>query len=251
MPSWLAATMWGLVAGSALVLGAAAAWFLRVPRALVAAIMAFGAGVLISTLTFELMDEAYELGGFDSTAVGFLAGAVLYTIANAPLARMGAKNRMRSDERHPSEADIEGSGLAIALGALVDGVPEAIVIGLSLLEGGMVGTAVVVAIFLSNVPEGLSSAAGMKRAGRSPRYVFGVWLAVALLVGMGSLLGFTLFDGVSSEVVAAITALAAGAILSLLVDAMIPEAFAVTHALAGLVTVAGFLVAFGLSKLMI
>src|SRR4051794_7858965 len=120
MPLWLLAGWWGLVSGSALLLGAAAGYFLGIPRRLVAAVMAFGSGVLISALSFELMDEAYRRGGFDSTAIGFLGGAAIYTASNWYLSRHGAKHRKRSGEQQPSEDKQPGSGLAIAVGSLLD-----------------------------------------------------------------------------------------------------------------------------------
>jgi len=211
--------------------------------------MAFGSGVLISVLSFELVNEAYLLGGVDSTAIGFLCGAAAYTLANWFLSCQGAKHRKRSDGKQPSEQEENGSGLAIAVGALLDGIPESVVIGLSLLAGGAVSLVTVAGIFLSNIPEGLSSAAGMKKAGRTPAYIFGIWAGIAVLSGVAALAGYTLFDGASPDVVAATTAVAAGAILAMLVDTMIPEAFEQSHNFAGLITVLGFLAAFTLSKL--
>lgn len=249
VPLWAQAGFWGFVAGAALLVGAGVAYFMRVPQRLIAGVMAFGSGVLISALSFELMDEAYKKGGFDSTAIGFLGGAAVYTLANWMLARHGAKHRKRSNGKQPSEQDDSGSGAAIAIGALLDGIPESIVIGLSMLKGGTVSTVAVIAIFLSNIPEGLSSAAGMKKAERSAAYIFGVWGAIAFASGIASLIGYTVFRGFSADVVAATTAIAAGAILSMLVDTMIPEAFEETHDFAGLITVAGFLAAFVLSKM--
>jgi ZIP family zinc transporter len=246
---WAQAGFWGFVAGAALLVGAAAGYFLKVPQRLIAAIMAFGSGVLISALSFELMDEAYKTGGFEATAVGFLAGAAVYTAANWYLNHRGARHRKRSGGQQPEEAEESGSGLAIAVGALLDGIPESIVIGLSMLKGGVVSTVAVAAIFLSNVPEGLSSAAGMKKARRSPAYIFGIWGGIALASGIASLVGYTVFQGFSQEIVAATTAVAAGAILAMLCDTMIPEAFEVAHDFVGLITVAGFLAAFALSRL--
>jgi ZIP family zinc transporter len=242
----LQAGLWGLLSGSALVVGALIGYFLPVPRRLIAAIMAFGAGVLISALSFELMDEAYRRGGLDATAIGFLGGAAVFTGANILLARAGAKHRKRSRGQPSSE---EGGGGAIALGALLDGVPESIVIGVSMLAGAGVSLVAVIAIFLSNIPEGLSSAAGMRAAGRSPLYVLSLWTGIALVSGLAALVGYTVFSGFSPDIVAATQAVAAGAILAMLADTMIPEAFEVAHDYAGLITVAGFLAAFGLSKL--
>ena len=241
--------MWGWIAGSALLLGAAAGYLIAIPQQLTAAVMAFGSGVLISALSFDLMDEAYKRGGFDSTAIGFLGGAALYTLANWWLSRKGAKHRKRSGKQQPSESEDSGSGLAIAVGALLDGIPESIVIGLSLLGGGAVSSVAVIAIFISNVPEGLSSSAGMKKAGRSKAYVFGVWFLITFVSGLASLAGYTLFRGLSNDVVAATTAVAAGAILSMLVGTMIPEAFSEAHDFAGPITVAGFPAAFMLTKM--
>lgn len=248
IPLWAQAGLWGLISGGALVVGAGIGYLVSVPQRLIAAIMAFGSGVLISALSFELTDEAYKTGGFASTAVGFLGGAIAYTLANWLLAHRGARHRKRSGGRQASEREVGGSGAAIAVGALLDGVPESIVIGLSMLHGGAVSMVAVIAFFLSNIPEGLSSAAGMKKAGRSARYVFGVWGGIAAASGLAALTGFTLFEGVSPAIVSATTAVAAGGILAMVVDTMIPEAFEQAHDFAGLITVAGFLAAFALSK---
>lgn len=249
VPIWLQAGLWGLLAGSALFIGAAIGYFTTLPRRLIAGVMAFGSGVLISALSFELMEKAYKQGGFDSTAIGFIAGAALYTAANWYLSRKGAKHRKRSGDHQISEEEDEGSGLAIAVGALIDGIPESIVIGVSLIAGGAVSLVAVTAVFLSNLPEGLSSAAGMKKAGRSVGYVLGVWGGIAFVSGISALIGYAVFSNFSAEVIAATTAVAAGAILAMLVDTMIPEAFEEAHNFAGIITVLGFLAAFVLTKL--
>lgn len=249
MATWIAAGLWGLLAGGALIIGAGTSYFVRVPRSLIAGVMSFGAGVLISALSFDLMEEAFRRGGFTATAIGFVSGAAVYTLADAILARHGAKHRKRSGPQHPSEQQSPGSGLAIAVGALLDGIPESIVLGVTMIQGGAISLAALAAVFLSNVPEGLSSAAGMKRAGRSPGYIFGVWGAIVVISGVASLLGFVVFRHFSEAVISATTAVAAGAILAMIADTMIPEAFEETRATAGFVTVVGFLAAFALTKL--
>jgi ZIP family zinc transporter len=247
MPTWLEAGLWGLLGGGALVIGALIAWFTPVPRKVVASVMAFGSGVLISAVAFDLMEEAARTGGLVATASGFLAGAVLYLAADLALARRGARHRKRSGDQQPSEAQRSGSGAAIAVGALLDGVPESVVLGLGLLSGGSVSLSVLAAVFFSNVPEGLSSAAGMKRSGRSAHYVFGVWGGIAVISGLSALLGYAALGDASPEAIAVITAVAAGAILTMIADTMIPEAFEDTHAWTGLITTVGFLTAFAIS----
>lgn len=247
MPVWVGAGLWGLLAGGTLVVGAAIAWWAPVPRRVVAGVMAFGAGVLISALAFDLVEEAEEAGGVVPTAVGLLAGAVVYVAANVALARRGAQHRKRSGDQQPSETDQQGSGAAIAVGALLDGVPESVVLGLSLLGGSGVGVPVLAAIAISNLPEGLSSAAGMKRGGRSAAYVFGVWGGIAVASGLAGALGVLALDGANPATIAVITAVAAGAILAMVADTMIPEAFERTQLYTGLLAALGFITAFAIS----
>ena len=247
MPTWLEAGFWGLLGGGALVIGALIAWFTPVPPKVVASVMAFGSGVLISAVAFDLMEDAVTSGGMPATASGFLGGAVVYVAANLLLARRGARHRKRSGEQQPSEQEQSGSGTAIAIGALLDGIPESVVLGLGLLSGGTVSLSVLAAVFISNVPEGLSSAAGMKRNGRSATYVFGVWTGIALASGLAALLGYVFLGDASPQAVALITAVAAGAILTMIADTMIPEAFEDTQIWTGLIAAIGFLTAFAIS----
>ncbi|MFF7857455.1 ZIP family metal transporter [Streptomyces sp. NPDC007904] len=249
MTDLLLAGGWGLLAGSALVMGAVLGYAVRVPQKVIAYVMAFGAGVLLSAVSFELLAEAHREAGLAPTAAGTLLGAAAYTGGNAWLARRGARHRKRSGHgaRQPSEEQQAGSGNALALGALLDGVPESAVIGVSLLGGGSVSLVTVAAVFISNVPEGLSSAAGMRAAGRSARYVFGVWGSIAVAGAVAAVLGYAVVGALPVTVIATVTALAAGAILAMVADTMIPEAFEETHLALGLITATGFLVSFALS----
>lgn len=249
MPSSILAGMWGLAAASSLLLGAAVGYFLRIPERIVGVVMGFGSGVLISALSFELLEAAHERGGVLATAIGFAIGAGAFTVVNGMLTRHGAAERKEAGEAQPSEAEVHGSGLAIAIGTLVDAIPESIVIGLSFLEGGAIGLVAFGAIFMANFPEGLSSAAGMKEAGRRPAYIFGLWGAIVLISGIGAFVGYAVFQHFPIGVIAATSAVAAGAILAMLVDTMIPEAVKITRNLTGMIAVIGFLLAYILSKI--
>ena len=240
--SELTAGGWGLVAGAALLLGAAAGYFAPFPKRLIAAFMAFGSGALISAVSFELMAEAYRRGSFVAVSTGFLLGAGAFTLANLAINARGGLHRKRSQGQQA-----EGNAKAIFVGALLDGVPESAAIGISLFEGGAVSLVTVAAVFLSNLPEGLSAAAGMKKAGHGPGYVFGLWGSAALVMGIAAALGFALLGGGSPELIAAALAVAAGAILAMLADTMMPEAFEEAGNFVGIVTVLGFLAAFYLS----
>lgn len=248
MALWIQAFLWGLLAGSALLVGASVGWFAKVPQRAIAGVMGFGGGVLLSALSFDLMADAFNRGGAWPTGLGFAGGAIAYELANLALSKHGARHRKRSGGKQPSEKEQPGSGLAIAVGALLDGIPESAAIGVSLLSGHGVGLVAVIAIFISNLPEGLSSSAGMKRAGRSVAYVFGIWITIAILSAIAAALGAVVFQGAQGAIAATI-AVAAGAILTMVADTMVPEAFEEAHQLSGLATVIGFLCAFLLTKL--
>ena len=240
------AGLWGLLAGAALLIGWALGWWAKLSRRTVAWVMAFGSGILISAIAFDLMDDAFRIGGLVASAAGFLIGAAIFTAGSLLLARMGARHRMRSVVIDPAQKASD-TGAIIALGTAIDGIPESIAIGLSLIDGKGVAIAAVIAIFLSNIPEALSSTAGMKAAGRSFRYVLVLWVSITLMSGVFALIGYAVFAHFPPEVVAFTQAIAGGALIALIADTMIPEAFADTHDAAGLITALGFLSGFALS----
>lgn len=245
-PVWLEAGLWGLLGGSALVVGAVLAYVAPLPRRAIAAIMALGCGVLISAVAYDLMLEGFQRGGFRPVVLGALTGALAYTIADILVSRSGGSHRKRSGEQQRDAA--EGGATAIAVGSLLDGVPESIVLGVSVLNGGGVSVAVLAAIVLSNLPEGLSSAAGMRAAGRRPRFVLGLWIGIALLSGLAAALGAAFLDGAAPEVLASVNAVAAGALLAMVVNTMVPEAVEGDGKWTGMLVVVGLLIAFALSQ---
>lgn len=238
------AAFWGFVGGAALLVGAVAGLYLGASQRLIGLVMGFGGGVLISALAFELTTDAYERAGADALAGGLAAGGLVFFLGDWIIDRRGGERRKRSGGQ---QAD--GSPTAIVLGALLDGIPESVAVGVSLLEGKGVGIAFVAAVFLSNVPESASAATGMKKAGRSTTYILGLWTAVIAISTLAAAIGYGALGGAPQGVIAFIQAFAAGAILVMLADTMMPEAFEHAGALVGLVTLLGFASAFLLSTL--
>ena len=247
LPVWGQAGIWGLLGASSLVVGAAVAYLMKLPTRVTSGIMSFGCGVLISAVAYDLMLEGYKSGGIWPIIYGAVGGSAAYSIANWLVSRAGGKHRKRSGKQQRTDAQHKGGGLAIAIGSLLDGIPESVVLGVSLLGGGGVSVAMFSAIFLSNLPEGLSSAVGMKRAGRSKTYVFGLWIVIVLVSALASLLGAALLGSASAGLLATVNAVAAGALLTMIADTMLPEAVEGEHGLTGLLVVLGLLIAFALS----
>lgn len=248
MPVFVQAGLWGLLTASGLTIGALFAVTLRdrLSHRFIAGVMGFGGGVLIAVVAVELMTQAYTRGDPAAAVAGLLAGGGVFSFINWRLAQLGAKNRNRCGDcvAQPNETDRKGSGLAIAVGAVLDGIPEALVIGLSMLGGGKLAVGVVAGFFLANIPQGLSSASGMQLAGRSKRYIFTIWLGIPIITAAAAALGALVLGSVSPQIPAVILAFAAGAVLAMLAEAMIPEAFENAQPFIGLITVVGFLAAF-------
>jgi zinc transporter, ZIP family len=230
---------WGLFASSSLLLGALLAIWLPLNRRVLGLVMAFGSGVLISAVAFELVEEAFETSGLLSdVAIGLFAGCATYSIGDAAIDRLGGADRKSSQGEQAS-----GSALAIVLGIVLDGIPESAVIGLTVLEGGAVSAAV----FVSNLPEAVAATSGLTAAGWARVRVFELWGAVMLVSALAALAGYAFFDGASPSVVAFVLAFAGGAILTMLADTMMPEAFAHGGKLVGVFTTLGFATAFAVS----
>jgi zinc transporter, ZIP family len=232
----LEAFLWGLLAGGALLIGAAIGLRFTLRQWVIALIMAFGVGALISAVTYELTAEAYERGGTAAVLVGLTLGAIVFFLGDIAIDRRGGEHRKRSGGQ---QSDVGG---AIMLGAVLDGIPESVVIGISLLEGGSVGISFVLAVFISNLPEGLSGATGLRKAGHSARGILLMWAVVCAAAAISAAVGYGLADELPDRVVGVVQAFAAGAILTMLADTMMPEAFdeGAHRPWVGLVTVLGF-----------
>ena len=240
-----AAFLWGLFAASSLVIGGGLALLVPIRERVLGLVMAFGAGVLISAVAFELVEEAFETAaGTGSIGLGLAAGALTFFVGDEVIDRKGGGDR-KSMDRAPGA----GSALALVLGIALDGIPESAVIGLGLLQGAGVSVAVIAAVFLSNLPEAIAASTGLRSGGWAPRRIMVLWVLVALVSGLASLLGYALFDSAGPSVLAFVLAFAAGAILTMLADTMVPEAYEHGGKAVGLLTTLGFGLAFFLTKL--
>ena len=233
------AMWWAFVGASSLLLGALVAFAVPIGRRFLGLILAFGAGVLISAVSYELIEEAVTVTADPyAIAAGFVAGALVFFVGDVMI-----------DRRTATASSTGGGGLGIVLGAVLDGIPESVVIGASLLTGESASVAVIVAVFLSNVPESIAASADLVRAGRSKGRVLLVWIVVVATSTIAAGLGYALLEGASGSWIAAIQAFAAGAILTMLADEMIPEAFEKTdhHKSVGLALAFGFALSAALS----
>jgi ZIP family zinc transporter len=237
-----AALGWGALAASSLLIGAVLALRRPWPDRYVGMVLAFGAGALVSSVSFELFEEGVAIGSLGWVGLGLGAGALAYFLADGAVARMTAGKRGAAGRRAASDA-----GTALALGALLDGIPEQMVLGIGIAAGDGVGVGLLVAIWVSNLPEAIGSASDMREAGRSRAIVLRLWTVTAVVCVLATLVGFAIADAASGNLKAGIDGFAAGALLVMLVDSMIPEATAKFGRKAGLATALGFAVAAGLS----
>jgi ZIP family zinc transporter len=237
-----AAIGWGSLAAASLVVGAVLGLVRSWSDRAVGAVLAFGAGALISAVSIELTEEGLETGGSGPVAIGLALGALTYFVFDRVF-----------EPSHPTTshaaADTEDAGVGLALGAFLDGIPEQLVLGIGLAAGAGVSVSLLVAIFVSNLPEAIGSVSEMRLQGRTPRFVLRLWIGVAVVCALATVAGYALADVVSTDVKAAADGFAAGALLVMLVDSMIPDAREKAGRGAGLVTVLGFAAAAGLSTL--
>ncbi len=255
------ALIFGAVASSALVIGAVLGVRVQVPKAVLAGMLAFAAGALITALAFELFEDAYEQGGIWRAGIGLIVGAAVFTVLSALLDR-AAQGRHKESQgsekldvdaaaegRAPSSASTSGAaGLALLAAVTLDGVPENLALGVSLGEGTG-GLALLAAIFVSNFPEALVGSASMRAQGRSRRFVLGTWLACAVLLTVAVVIGAGPMSSSSPETISLPLAFAAGAVLASLADTLMPEAYEKGGPLVALSTTAGFVLSFVLATL--
>jgi zinc transporter, ZIP family len=223
-----AALGWGALAASSLALGALIGLARPWPHKAIGLVLGFGAGALISAVSFELAEDGVKIAGGLPVAIGLGVGALTYFVASGRVAAMGG-------------------GAALALGSFLDGIPEQMVLGIGLAAGDEVSIGLLAAIFVSNLPEGIGGATELRAAGRSRKQVLRLWLAVSVACALATPLGYALIDITSDDFQGAINGFAAGALLVMLVDSMIPDATEQAGRTTGLVTALGFAVGAGLS----
>jgi ZIP family zinc transporter len=237
----LEAALWGLVTAGSLWLGAALAVYARPGARWIGAALAFGSGALIAAVAYELVLEAFETD-LRLAVAGFAGGALTFYAGDWAIDRRGGHGRKSMHGEH----QLAGTASAIVLGTVLDGIPESFVLGASLHEGS-VATAVVVGVFVSNVPESLSATTGLLQAGWSRRRIFGMWSAVVAVSVLAAALGWYAIGAMPVATGAFVLAFAGGALLVMLADTLMPEAFALGGREAGLFTALGFALGFGLS----
>ncbi len=235
------AAFWGLVTAGSLWVGAAFA-LLRPPPRSIGLAMAFGAGALIAAVAYELVLEAVDTNA-ELAALGFASGALVFYIGDWAIDARGGAGR----KSMMGEPQLAGSANAIVLGTVLDGIPESFVLGTSLAQKGTVATAVVVGVFVSNVPEALSGTTGLLQAGWARGRVFAMWSGVVAVSVLAAVLGRQLLDEMGADGGAFVLAFAAGAVLVMLADTLMPEALKLGGREAGLLTALGFALGFGLS----
>lgn len=240
------ALIFASINGLSLIAGALVGIYFHLQQKTIAAVMAFGSGVLICALTFGLMEEAFRHGGFDAITIGFLAGGLLYLLGDWTIHHLGGRKHRRHQH---SPAKYSGNGLMIALGSTLDGIPEAMALGIALFANPALGLMMMAAIAVSNIPESLSSVDGLKKENFSQKYILAIWISVGIIVALATVLSFIFLHNLNLNTVGILESLAAGAILAMLAGSMMPEAYEEGGYAVSILTIAGFLVTFVMSRL--
>lgn len=236
------AGVWGVIASSSLVIGSVLMFWLRPGMRAVGLIMAFGAGTLISAIAYDLVEDALDAGSGSTLALGLAAGALTFFLGDRWIDRIGGARRKRS-----SGVGGEGDSLGIFLGTLLDGIPESFILGSSLVADA-ISLPFLMAVFISNLPEAMAATVGLQAAGWSKRRIITIWLTVVAASAFASALGYWLFATQSLDGIL-VQGFAAGALLTMLADTMMPEAFEHGGKLVGLFTVLGFSMAVALDRI--
>mgnify|MGYP000589391536 CR=1 FL=1 len=235
------AALWGGISGSAVLIGAVLALFMKIPKALIGWIMAFGTGVLIGAATYELLGDSADDSGLTPTIIGFLAGALVFTVFDWYISRKGGAGRKRSVRVSGGSAQEKSGGMAIFTGTVLDAIPESIMLGASLIAGKGVSLLLVIAIFISNIPEGLSSTAGMKSDGYTKKRIVLLWSSVLLITIVATVGGYLFMEHVSDYATAIIASFAGGGIIAMVCSSMMPEAYEDGGSITGFVAALGLL----------
>jgi ZIP family zinc transporter len=235
------AILWGAVSGSAVLLGALLSLYFSIKTRILGYIMSFGTGVLMGAAAYELLGDSIEKAGITPIIIGFLSGSIIFTGFDLVISKKGGKSRKRSNPSSENRSENKQSGLGIFLGTIMDAIPESIMIGASLLVSHSVSWLLVIAIFISNIPEGLSSTAGMKQNGYSKTKIWILWLTVLIVSTLSSLCGYVFLKGASDFTMAVIASFAGGGIIAMLASTMMPEAFEEGGPVVGFIASAGLL----------
>lgn len=246
------AIFWGTLAASATMFGAILALKVSMPKRIIGYIMALGTGALIGATTYELLEGSLEISGFKEVAIGFLGGSLIFTILDYLISHKGGHQRKGADRSYkhkglPKSRDSvtveETSGIGIFIGTVMDTLPESAMIGMSLIGGGSVSLALVVSVFISNIPEGLSSTVGLLKSGFSKKKIMIMWTFVVFFSALSSLAGITLLELASNSIKAIVSSFTGGAIIAMIASTMMPEAYKEGGPTVGFITTIGVFIA--------
>jgi ZIP family zinc transporter len=231
---------WGLAVGGTLLVGAIIAAFTTLPKWASAAISAFGAGTLLAAVALELVPEADEQAGVTVTAACLILGAAIFVGADALLTRTESRRMMRRAahaaaagrdmampglDDHTEGQDGEAArGESIAVGIVVDGIPESIALGITIAIGEL-GLALLVGILIGNVVEGYGAAQPIIASGKSKQFVIRLLTVISLALLFATVLGGTVFADASPGLIGGAQAIAAGGVLAVVSISIIPHAF--------------------------